>query len=76
MTAIYLLFKHSETWVEPGRYHENESFEIMVLYEVNFASLMQIIYANLDKSPSTHIVDVIYAMTGAMKLVEITNDES
>ena len=74
MTAIYLLFKHSGTWVEPGCYHENGSFGIMVPYEVNFASLMQIIYANLGKSPSTHTIGVAYAMAGAMKPVEITND--
>ena len=76
MTEIYLLFKHSGTWVEPGRYHEKGSFGIMVPSEVNFASLMQIIYAYLRKSPSTHTIGVSYAMAGAMIPVEITNDDT
>ena len=76
MTEIYLLFKHSGTWVEPGRYHEKGSFGIMVPSEVSFASLMQIIYAYLRKSPSTHTIGVSYAMAGAMIPVEITNDDT
>lgn len=48
----------------------------MVPYEVNFASLMQIIYPYLRKSPSTHTIGISYAMAGAMILVEITNDDT
>ena len=76
MDDIYLLFKHSGTWVEPGRYHEKGSFGIVVPYNVNFASLMQIIYTNLRKSPSTHTVGVAYSMAGAVQPVEITNDDT
>ena len=45
MAEIYLLFKHSSTWVEPGRYHEKGYFGIMVPSEVNFASFVQYPYA-------------------------------
>ena len=48
----------------------------MVPYNINFASLMQIIYTNLRKSPSTHTVGVAYSMAGAVQPVEITNDDT
>jgi len=76
MAEIYLLFKHIGIWVELGWYHEKGSFGIMVPSEVSFASLMQIIYAYLRKSPSTHTIGVSYAMAGAMIPVEITNDDT
>lgn len=74
MSEIYIFLKHSGTWVEPTVYVEGGNLGIMVSSSVNYPSLMQILFAELGLSPSTHRIGLKYLIDGACKPVEIKDN--
>ena len=74
MLEIYIFVKPSGTWVEPTVYFEGANMGIMVPPSVNYPSLMQMLFAELGLSPSTHTIGLKYLIDGACKSVEIKDN--